>query len=624
MKKFLLILMAILLAFSLIACDEENTDNQNPTSSSKNEQVEDNDPNDNVNKDENGITGGSQNGSDDGNDEEIPGGNEKPNLQETVGLVLTNAVMSQLEEAASLKIEFTLDMTIDENIWVLPEDSETPENVINNGHGIAKFVMTVAKSDYGYDVKVEADVMSRDSLDGEYKTDMKGTVYYIVDGTVYEYAEAFDAYLVSYAESIDVEQLEAMLGMIIEEIGLTEEQINDALNEIGKMFIEAFQIADNKGSSYVDFKPMVDGVLSYLQGIDPEETTIEDILNDMLALAGEGVTVEALLGDVEEFYQITLEEFLTSLDAGLTESSGMSLQETYEYIVTNENVQMLLLSFVYEIAGEDATEEEIEAMLDMIMSFNIANDIPAEYKSMTMYDLMVGIMYSGNAEEEVVPPSVEEIMAMVNAMLDMTLAEAEEQFEFPISSLLGIADMFEVNELNSKLDLSFKGIFEIESIVSETNISITVVTPSEVLGKEDVATVSASTTFKLYSISTKVIKIDEPTDKDYINNIFDVECQIFDESGSVTVTYDDEGVITVTVTGGDTAEEYTITLDDIIDGNTIIIGDNIIVLYPEMEYAEILSADDICDHLYGAWQYDEDGFEYRACVNCGDIEYNFD
>ena len=285
---------------------------------------------------------------------------------------------------------------------------------------------------------------------------------------------------------------------------------------------------------------------------------------------------------------------------------------------------MLLLSLVYEMVGEDATEEDINAMLDMIMSFNIANDIPAEFKSMTMYEIMVGLMYSGNdTEEEVVPPTMEETMAMVNAMLDTTLAELEEQFALPITQIIDLANSIEINELSSKLDLSFKGIFEIESIISENKFSITVTMPSDMENENDVITIGLNATFKLSSISTTVIKIDEPTDKDYIENIFDVECQIFDEDATVEVTYDDYGAITVTIKGGEREETYQITLDNIIDGNTIVIGDNMIVLYPEMEYAEILSPGDVCEHVYGPWQEDEWGDMYRVCVACGEYEFNF-
>ena len=623
MKKFLLILLAILLAFSIIACDDENRDNQNPTTSPSGEQTEDKDPNDNVNEDENNTTGSSQNGNDDGGDEEVPGDNEKPGLQETTGIILTNAVMSQLEEAASLKLEITLDLAINANVWKEMDDG-TYENLEQDASGIAYLVLTVAKSDNGYDVKVDSQVKSKLSADSDYTTVFDGTIYYVVDGVVYEYAKAFDAYLISYAESIDTEELQAMLAMIIEEIGLTEEQINEALNAIGTMFIEAFQISNNKGSSFVDFKPYANAMLSYLQGIDPETKTIRNVLDDILSLAGEGVTVDVLLQGAEALYQMTLEEFIAYLDAGMQEASGMTLQEAYEYVVNDENVQMLLLSLVYEMVGEDATEEDINAMLDMIMSFNIANDIPAEFKSMTMYEIMVGLMYSGNdTEEEVVPPTMEETMAMVNAMLDTTLAELEEQFALPITLIIDFANSIEINELSSKLDLSFKGIFEIESIISENKFSITVTMPAGIENENDVITLGLTATFKLSSISTTVIKIDEPTDKDYIENIFDVECQIFDEDATVEVTYDDYGAITVTIKGGETEETYQITLDNIIDGNTIVIGDNMIVLYPEMEYAEILSPDDICEHVYGPWQEDEWGDIYRVCVACGEYEFKY-
>ena len=611
MKKFLLVLLAILLAFSLIACDEENREDPNPTSNSVNQESNDNNPSDNeLDKEEGDTTSSSQNGN--GNvDVEKPGDNEEPDIKEAMGLVLTNAVKAQLEEAASLKLEITLNLTLDADVWDYDEDGEI-ENIATVGDGIAKFTLTVAKSDYGYNVKIDADVKSREGDEVDYKTDFYGTVCYIVDGIMYEYEEAFDAYLVSYAETIDVAELEMMLAMLIEEIGLTEEQINDALNTIGEMLIEGFGISNNMGSSYVDFKPMLDGLQSYINSIDPEAKTLRELVNDVLSLAGEGITVDILLEGVEEFCEMTLGEYLEYIDAGLMESEGITLQEAYNSIVADENVQMLLASLAYEILGEGATMEDVEAMLEMIVSFNLETDIPAELKSMTMYDIIVTFMYSNSEDEEAVIPTKEEAIATVNAMLDMTLAE----LELPITQIIDFANMIEINELNTKLSLKFKEIFKIESIISTTFVDLVARVPSEVEGKTDVIAIDMSVEFKLFNISTKVININEPMDKDYIENIFNIEYQLFDEENTLTVTYDEYGEITVSING---EENYTITLDD-IDGTVITLGRNIIYLYPDLEYAEVELA---CDHLWGMWQEDEYGDEFRQCVNCGEIDYYF-
>ena len=275
MKKFLLLLMAIILAFSLIACDDttDGSSNSNEPSSTANSSdkgngntSDNNGENEDVPGDNQGgneeTPGGNQGGNEEtpggnqGGNQEIPGGNEKPS--DTTGLILTQALINQFSQAASMKLEFNVDVELEETEWIV--DYGECESYT---HGIAKFVVTIAKTKTGFNLKVEADVQS-DNGDGM-TPDVQGAVLYIVDGVIYKYNKDLDLYLISEMEEIDTSEIEGMIAMILQEINLTEDDMKAIFNELGATFLYVFNVVDNKGSISADYKPALDNLLAYLQ-----------------------------------------------------------------------------------------------------------------------------------------------------------------------------------------------------------------------------------------------------------------------------------------------------------------------------------------------------------------------
>ena len=651
MKKFLLVLMAILLALSLIACDDEETPSStgssgaDSTGSSVTDSTGDSGTTDSSkpSTDDEGTTDSSSVESNPGDDnpDENPGGEEG----NTTGLVLTQAVMKQLEAASTLKLEFGFDVILKESLW---HDDGWAKNEKTYFEGIADFTAYISKTENGYNLKLEADVRSRDTDNGEFLPDLNGGVLYIVDGVVYEYNEALDVYLVSNTTTIDTSKLEGILQALIEEAGLSEEEVNGILNELGNLLIDGFGIANNKGSSYVDFKPQLDEALEYLKGIDLETKTLREFINDILASIDEELTVESLLEYEERVYNMTLSEYLAALDEELVAEYGMTLEEIYSAIISNEAVQMIIAEYILSMDPE-ATEEEIQATIDMLLESKLSDMIPEEMMDETIYDIIIkmltgedggddGVILMSNLNSQY--PSVEELMATIEMYLDMTLAEFDLEGINPFEVLVELAKSIVIDKLDTSLDIEFTGIFKIKTLTAQTNLGLTVTTPSEVNGKKDVSSISVALRFALAEISKEQYPIYAPTDKDEIANVFDKN--FYSEDGLWLSVVIDEEEKTIYLEVYDlvqgTGMESVIFAEPTVgsfDGYEIKLTTEQInyfydseiplkltfTLYPEVEYFEMEY--EMCEHMWSAWEEYEElpGYAIRQCVVCGGYDY---
>ncbi len=651
MKRFLLILMAILMSLSLIACDDEetpsstgssvtdSTQNSGTTDSSKpgtqgGSTTDSSSPED-VNKDP----------SDENPDNENPGGNTGGEDGNTTGLVLTQAVMKQLEAASTLKLEFSLEAVLDSDEWYVDGWAKNEKTYFE---GVADFTAYISKTENGYNLKLEADVRSKDTENGDFLPDLNGGVLYIVDGVVYEYNEALDVYLVSNAPAIDTSELEGILNALIEEAGLSEEEINGILNELGNLLIDGFGIANNRGSSYVDFKPEFDKALEYFKELDLETKTLREFINDMLASVDEELTVESLLTDIEAVYNMTLGEYLAALDEELVAAYGMTLDEMYTEFVSNETVQMLIAEFMLAVTPE-ATEEDIQAIIDMLLESQLSDLIPEEMMNVKIYDIIIMMLTSQEEDgddgvilissTDVEYPTVEEIMATIDMYLEMTLADFESEMGTPFEILVELAKSITIDKLDTSLDIEFTGVFKIKTVTAQTNFGVTVTTPSEVSGKNDVSSISVTLTFALVEISKDEYPIYAPTDKDEIANVFEKEF-FSDDDLVLSVVIEEDGSIYLVayqfVQGSGMVEAIiAVPTVDSFDGYEIELTTEQIyyffdseiplsltfTLYPEMEYFEMEY--EMCEHLWGSWYEDEElpGYAYRQCAVCGGYDY---
>ena len=490
MKKLLLILMALLLTFSLIACGDDET---TPTESSKENKIDCA-----VHFDGNG-------------DNKCDNcGEATETKKDSVGVVLAGAVAKQFENANTLTLEVNFNLLMDRDEWL---DGETLDN--DYVDGVAKFTITAAKTENGCNLKVDADVKSKDSKGGEYKTSMNGTVLYVVDNTVYSYDEEYDAFITGELDLENNEEIAAAKAMIEQIFGgveIPEEEINAVINQLGGALLTSFNIKENKGSVVVDLKPTLDKLISYLAAIDPETKTLGDVLNDILGHAGDDVTYDDVLLAAKGMLSMTVSEYIEFLNASLTEAYGMNINELYASIMADEQLQGVLVKALMSTGEFD--EADAKAAVAAYAALEITEMIPAEMMDVVVYDLVMSMMAGtdedGNPMEY---PTIDDIEAMANAYLGLTLAQLAEalEMEIPLQAVLMVAEGVKINALNSKLEVKFQGTFQLEYIESITIVDIEVTVPSELEGQPRNVAVKSELSIKFYNITTEKTEIKAPT-----------------------------------------------------------------------------------------------------------------
>jgi hypothetical protein len=225
---------------------------------------------------------------------------------------------------------------------------------------------------------------------------------------------------------------------------------------------------------------------------------------------------------------------------------------------------------------------------------------------------------------ESAPPTKDELFEVIDAVLAMTLSEFEENFGITVfSTVKSVISGITVNKFDGKIDLNFKGIFNIDTIEGEFNFDFESEFPSAVEGKTDKSAFAIFAKIKIYDINDAKIDIALPDDASVVVDVIekyywkDGDTYLFtyseyDDNGdfigiSLDICYMDEEGNTVNVcTSVITVDEindleYTFTADEIemliFNGeflDTVSEDYEItIVLYPEIEifditYTEIL------------------------------------
>ena len=496
MKKFLLLMLAILLAFSLIACDDEANDDSTT-----------NKPNKPAAEPCTVHYDGDDNGKCDGCGAATETGSE------LAGLVLTQAVKEQFESANSLKIEFALDQTSTGTIWTPDFDGDTEEIVSVDQYSKMsyKFTLTVARTEKGVDFKIDAVSSYQMDADSEPMVD-KQTVMLCVDGYVYEYVSELQGYVKEAIEAVDdvtVAKVKELAQKLFDGLGMTDEELNEALNSIGKGIIDSFNIKDNKGSVTVDMKDGLEAVLDYIVALDLETTTVGDVINDVLALIDESLTIESIIETEAAIYAMTVSEAIDALDQYLTVNQGITLQQLYVTVLSNEQIVSILKENM--MANGQMTEVEFEQSLAALKLTDVKTLIPEEIANVTIYELIADSMATGEGGTY---PSLEESLGSATALLNMTLAELEasEEFGIPFSEMQAAFAGVTVNELYVQLDVELKGIFKLDKIKFTFTADVSTESASYFApDKTDVTNAVTTITAEISGISKNKIEIEAPT-----------------------------------------------------------------------------------------------------------------
>lgn len=521
MKKLIAIMLALLALFVFAACDEQvnNGDNSSESTPTSQTDVTSGGGTTDSSTDEGGNTqtpGGSNDSDPDNSGSGNGGSTSSPDLG--TGYMLTSALMSQFEKAQSMKVG--IDMTVKAEIdsWYYDYNDTTeaydiPTNDNQELDADISCIITIAKTENGYDAKVDVDLAAE--IDGG-KMEYNGTLLYIIDGVMYEYDINDDVFIKSEMEKVDTSELEAIFGELFAGLEISEDDKNQLLNAIGEAAIFAFDISSNKGSLEIDAKPIVNGVLEYIEELDMDKDTLGSLVNDMLALVDETLTAEALLDTCEGMYSLTVEQYLDMMDQLLTEQYGMTVQDVYDTIVSSAEFQTIMTNIM---VSEGATADEVAKTLENMANTDIRALIPAETMSQTMYVAMMEMMELIVENESTEPfeyPTMEELFATVEQMLAMTLAQAEENLGIPFSRIKIIASGIKVNELNASCEIKFTGLFKLSSYSEEFNVDMSITLPSEVEGEDNFADFDVFATVKVYDISDEAVVIELPADKEIV------------------------------------------------------------------------------------------------------------
>ena len=501
-------------------------------------------------------------------------GEELPNH----GLILSESVIHQLSSAKTMKLDFKLNTLTDDNDWYMEEDTETsvPYYYENAVEGTIIFSFD---TDGGLCARLEATSSSRYEAEGE--LDTTDTVIYLVDGSVYTYDEELDVYARRELGGVDVAAITSTLEALTEGVTIDEAKKNELLTEIGELAIKSFNIIENKGSVSIDLKDEVNSLLGYLAALDLENDTVRGVLGDALALVSEELTVEALETEVFRILGLTVNEALAEIDAWLTKEHGTTLQGLYDSIIADPTVAQIIKNAIKLQIPEgevDDVDAEVEKVFnEQFKSFKLAEVIEAEgLGEVPLYDLILAM--TGAAGEDA--PTLEQMKEQVGAILDMTLSEFETNMGTPVfSGLKNIGESTKINALDARIDIGFKGLFNIDTVEGVFNVSIENKSPSEIEGKYNVSKESMSFSFKLHGISEETTAIVVPTDKDiyfdYYNSYF------HSDYGSLS-TYLDDGVLylNLTICADRTIEVYAELADlSVLKSTTVTIPGDALEFY---------------------------------------------
>ena len=475
------------------------------------------------------------------------------------GAMLSNAIIAQINAAASVKLSMDLSIVGDVEEWFYDYNSGDATCDKDHAELDLNVTVTVSKSDSGVNAKLDVAAKTRNDVSEDFDVFDEFTAVYLVDGVIYAYDQDFDAYVQQEIPMPDAEELDEITA-VLEQLmaGITlpgEDEINAAIEEIkgfiGGLFISIFDINEGAGGGFViDAKPTIDAIKEFVASLD-DTTTVEMLINDLLRFAEIDITVADLCDEIKSLMALTVNEALAEIDAFLTEEADTTLQGLYDSIVNDPSVVQLSKNML-ELQGMPV--DEIEEIITMIQSMNIADMIEAYgIGELSLIDLF--LVSSGNnsetpthydsngdgycddckepvdlyemmsANDAIETPVVsiekdqliESLFEDVYAFLNLTLADvdkmiADETGIYVLAMIKEIVGDLVVNDMKSSVNINFSSGYNVSEIVMEEIEDFVVKIPSEVEGKKDVTSARMSLKVKLHSISANEIEIALPAD----------------------------------------------------------------------------------------------------------------
>ena len=437
--------------------------------------------------------------------------------KEPEGFEVSNAIMSQIENAGSMKLDVKFNMVIDADRWIYDynEDSEAYDVEANEKSKIEfgiEAVIELSKGKNGEpNAKITADVTRKTSdIDEIYH---EKTYLYLIDGATYTYDSENEIYVKSEEDEVAYNSMLSLILTVAESFELPEDEKNEALSDFGDMLITKFNIKDYKGSISFDLKEKANELIDYFKNLDLNTKKLSELIDDALALTDTELTTAKILEKLERTAGLTVNEAITELDKWLTEEENTTVQGLIDKYTDDEKTE-LLIKEIYKIItnvaeDEELTEQmqaEVDAFIAEMRAFVLSDFIAEnELGDVVLYELIAKLIAPEAA------PTKDEFFDSIEQFLDMSLAEFEQLIgDEIISDIKETLSIITVEELMGNVDINFKGIFNIDTVEGKAKLGIVYTPDAEVEGKTNTFKIGLTLEYKLYEISEKTIDIALP------------------------------------------------------------------------------------------------------------------
>ena len=489
MKKLLALLLALVMVFSLVACNNDKKDDDDCK---------------HKDKDGDGICDKCDADMDDVEDE---GGLK--------GSVLTAAIMAQLETAKSVKADFTYELDATVKSWTKWDDygnEVTPYQETMSTKATITGSAVFSLTDTGFNAQITLNLSA--DQDGETMTQVQEL--YIIDGYVYTYNEYAGAYEKEelHMDEIDMAEIEAMLGTALEGVEIDTTAMAEATDKLLAPIIKAMSIEDGKGGSYTfKGKKLVNDFVAYINNLDFNTAKVSKVVNDVLALVDKELTVSAILDEAERVLGLTVNQLLNETDEALTKEYKTTIQGIFDDVMANEEI-LLIIENALVASGYSETEakEQIEAIKALKIADLLTQAGVGDY---VIWDLIASEAFGSGA------PTKAEFFDQIESILNLTIAEFEDMIgEEIFTEIKETIGTLVVDELELSADLKLNKGNTINKLMYKGKAAFSVSIPWETdETKTNSVTASMNYTVNVHSVSDKTVSIALPAGAKILENL---------------------------------------------------------------------------------------------------------
>lgn len=474
MKRILALLMALIMVFAFAACSADEPSN----------------PDD-------GTTPPAED-------------NNQGNTPTADGLTIGEAMVNQMLNAQTVHVEMNMVLNHNQEEWY--ETLHGTQHYTSSGDATIKIVETMVKTESGIpNFKLE---MTARFSDGEGGYDEETEILLLVDGYAYTYDSSSDKY---FKDAIYDESAVGMLSSFTElltSFALTEEEKDVIYEAYGDLVLSFFDIDNLKGTFTLDLKAFYEDFRATIEDLDPATMSLKELINLSLKAADPELTVETICADLKDIAGKKPMELYDELDAAVKEKCGLSIQELYDKIFNDERIFKLIQDGAELL--EMPLDENFTEMWNTLKSYKIrdfVSELVAGYEmtDLTMYEI-ISLFVGGEI------PSIDDLFAQVDAILDMKLAEMEQvggtamlqAFAQSIEMLKTYLSYLTINSAEMSYEMKLSNVFEIETFNGSINFGFSYSAPSRVEGKNNTLSVSETGTISA-SYSNEAVAIVAPS-----------------------------------------------------------------------------------------------------------------